>query len=255
MITMVDIRLLTAYICAILLLVSCQFAPPANYAYTPEIVSERCVLAERLLLLLPPEQRDAPAAVQEATWLADTSYRAGVAIARYNEPFFMAWMNNRMVNSIFTWRERGLCWHYQHDMYRELRRRRLEYFRIGCCVRDRNKGSEHHCVYLAPVTVRWPQCIIIDPWLWNGRLEVLYNGSFSTDKWQEEEGVLPYLQSIYPEEHNKPFEHWARVKAGWYYRDYAESSSPRGRASRQGRLMQRRIEQGMRLRGGKLYSY
>ncbi len=246
-------RLYMAMLAAVLCCTSCQFAPPADYAYTPEIVSARRTLATRLLHLLPPEQQaDATA---EATWLADTAYKAGAAIARYNDPYFMAWMNNRMVNSVFTFRERGLCWHYQHDMYRELRRRKLSYFRIGCCVRDRNKGSEHHCVYLAAGQGSWPQGIIVDPWLWNGRLEVIYPESIPTDRWAEETHVMPYLRQMYPEEHDKPFEHWARVKVGWYFRDYAESNSERGQQSRQGKLMQKRIEQGMRARNGQLYCY
>lgn len=236
-------------------LVSCQSAPPPEYAYTSPILEKRAELKEQMLLLLPAEQQNNPAAREEARWLADTAYKAGAAIARYNDPVFMAWMNNRMVNSMWNFSERGLCWHYQHDMYRELRRRALSYFRIGCCVRDRGDGSEHHCVYVAAAAGAWPQGIILDPWLWNGRLEVLVNGHFPLKRWEDEPDILPFLQNIYPERHHWPFEHWARVKDGKGFRSYVNSYTPEGQATRQGRLMQERCRQGLQQRGGKLYRY
>lgn len=234
---------------------SCQFAPSADYAVSPPIVRKRRILHGQMLKLLPPEQRTDAQAVAEARWLADVSYKAGAAIARYNNPFFMAWMNNRMVNSWIPIRERGLCWHYQHDMYRELRRRPLKFYRIGCCVRDLGKRSEHHCIYVTARGLEWPQVIILDPWIWNGRLEVMLPGKFSTAIWEDETDTMPYLEAVYPEAHRYPFEHWARIKSGKGWRDYINSASPAGAASRQGRLMQRRIRQGMQQRRGKLYSY
>ncbi len=238
-----------------LVLMACQTAPPPEYAYTPPITEKRAELKQQMLRLLPAEQQNEQAAQEEARWLADTAYKAGAAIARYNDPVFMAWMNNRMVNSMWNFSERGLCWHYQHDMYRELRRRALSYFRIGCCVRDKGDGSEHHCVYVSAAGGTWPESIILDPWIWNGRLEVLANGDFPLKRWEDEPGILPFLQSVYPERHLQPFEHWARVKDGSGFRGYVSSFTEEGRNSRQGKLMQQRIQQGLQQRGGKLYNY
>lgn len=240
---------------ACVLFAACQSAPPLEYAYTSPITEKRVELKEQMLRLLPPEQQTELAAQEEARWLADTAYKAGAAIARYNDPVFMAWMNNRMVNSMWNFSERGLCWHYQHDMYRELRRRSLRYFRIGCCVRDKGDGSEHHCVYVSAAAGAWPESIILDPWLWNGRLEVLVNGKFPLKRWEDEPEILPFLQTVYPERHRWPFEHWARVKDGSGFRGYVNSCSEAGRNSRQGKLMQQRMQQGMQRRGGKPYNY
>ena len=122
------------------------------------------------LALLPEGQRALPAAQQEARWLADTAYKAAAGISRVNDSSFPGWAGNFFIN--INMQNRGLCWHYQHDMYRELRRRPLHFFRIGCCVRDHACLTEHNCVYLTPVDNEWPKVMVLDAWLWNGRLTV-----------------------------------------------------------------------------------
>ena len=120
--------------------------PPITYPDSPLVVERRNTLCENLIKLLPAEQQAIPAAQEEARWLADTAYKAGAGISRVNDSNFPGWAGNYLVNARLQ--DRGLCWHYQHDMYRELRRRPLQFFRVGCCVRDQGKGSEHNCVYI-----------------------------------------------------------------------------------------------------------
>lgn len=243
-------------ICFLLLAtVSCQHAPAPGYADTPAVKVQRSTLTQDLLAMLPIEEQELPGARREARWLADTSYKAAAGIATINNPSLMGWFNNRMVNSSFNLCERGLCWHYQQDMYRELRRRKLQFFRIGCCVRDRGDGSEHNCVYLSPANANWPRAVILDPWLKNGRLITLNERDFRRDNWEDAPGPLEFLSSVYPENHNYPIEHWAQVKSGRRWNEYIPSWTPEGAASRQGKIMQQNIQNGLKARGGKLTNY
>lgn len=68
------------------------------------------------------------------------------AIARDNRTVLFGWLNNILVNS--NLRDRGLRWQVQQDLYRDLRRRPVKYFRIGLTIRDRGTGREHSCVYV-----------------------------------------------------------------------------------------------------------
>ncbi len=239
-------------LCLSLCQVSCQYAPPVGYAESAPLVQKRRDLASRLLAFLPPEQQAEPAAREEACWLADVSYKASASIARFNDPCLPGWLNNRMVNSNFNLQERGLCWHYAHDLYRELRRRKLEYFRIGYCVRDQGKGSEHNCLFLAAKDGVWPQAIILDAWRYNGRLKLMEGCELEGDNWKEDTRSVDALARIYTECHRYPFEHWARVKSGRKWNDYVPSWSPEGTSSRQGLIMQRNMYYGMKSRGGRL---
>ncbi len=236
-------------------LMSCQYAPPVGYAESVPVVQRRTSLHAYLLTLLPEEARGERAAQQEARWLADTSYKASAAIARLYEPCLPGWLNNRLVNSRFNLQERGLCWHYANDMYRELRRRKLSYFRVGCCVRDQGRGSEHNCVFLAAREGQWPQAIILDPWRYNGRLKLMGEEDIIEDEWQEDRRSTYAMSMIYPECHPYPIEHWARVKSGRKWNDYVPSWSPEGTSSRQGMLMQYNMYRGLKERGGKLTNY
>lgn len=242
--------LLLGFICT-----SCQYAPQPGYADLPEVVAKRNTLMQELLAFLPAEEQSLPGARREARWLADTAYKAAAGIATINDPLMPGWLHNRMVNSSFNLRERGLCWHYQHDMYRELRRRKLQFFRIGCCVRDRGKGSEHNCVYLTGASVEWPHVVILDAWRHNGRLKVMSESDFADDDWEDSESTAAFLASVYPESHQYPIEHWAQVKSGKGWRDYISSRTPEGAASRQGQLMQKNMREGVRARGGKFTNY
>ncbi len=237
------------------LLPSCQYAPPPGYAESAPLVQKRTSLSDQLLVMLPDEERREGAAVQEAHWLADTAYKASAAIARLYDPCLPGWFNNRLVNSRFNLQERGLCWHYAHDMYRELRRRKLTYFRIGCCVRDQGRGSEHNCVFLAAREGIWPQGIILDPWRYNGRLKLIAGEEIVEDEWKEDTLSTSALSSIYTECHPYPIEHWARVKSGRKWNDYVPSWLPEGSSSRQGMLMQYNMYKGLRERNGKLVNY
>lgn len=248
-------RLLPALILSLLFCGGCQYAPPVGYADSAPIVARRQELCAKLVAMLPPERQTLPEARQEARWLADTAYKAAAGIATLNGPCLPGWLNNRLVNSSFNFQERGLCWHYQQDMYRELRRRPLRYFRIGCCVRDQGEGSEHNCVYLCPAGEEWPHAIILDAWKSNGRLRVMEEKDFADDDWEDAVGITHFLSAVYEEGHQYPVEHWAQVKSGKGWRDYVPSWTQEGRSSRQGRLMQKNMDEGVRARHGKLTNY
>ncbi len=241
---------------AAMLLPSCQYAPQHNYAQLPAVVEQREELSDQLLALLPEEQRQSTAAIEEANWLSDTAYKASVSIARINDPaLWPAWMNNRLVNAPFNIRERGLCWHYQHDLYRELRRRKLRFFTLGCCVRDRNKGSEHNCVYVCAAGSVWPQAIVLDAWKKNGRLVTFAATEIDLEAWQERAETTHFLNWVYAEGHNFPIEHWAMVKSGKKWNDYIPSWFDEGRNSRQGKIMYSNMYRGLREREGKPTDY
>lgn len=191
------------------LLVGC-YPPPATYPAKKFVTNRRIELCDNLLRLLPDEQRGKKAARREATWLADTAYKAAAGISRVNGSHFPGWAGNWLIN--MRVQDRGLCWHYQHDMYRELRRRHLHYFRIGCCVRDRTKRTEHNCVYIAAAGGEWPKVWVLDAWMWNGRLKVNYGAKLDQDDWEDLPEVTEQLMRVYPEEHRWPIEHWYYVR-------------------------------------------
>jgi hypothetical protein len=234
-----------------LVVVSCQSAPAPGYAEMPHVVQKRQALQQKLLSLLPASQRTAAAA--EATWLADTAYKAAAAIARYNDPVFVNWLNNRAVNTRHNYRHRGLCWHYQHDLYRELRRRRLQYFELGCCLRDQGRGAEHHVVYIKSKAGSWPSIVMLDAWWSAGRLRV--DDESKTDGWMDSPATTRVLNTIYPAGHNRPIEHWSMVRTGTKYRDYIYSDLPAARSTTQWKYMQEQIKKGLKERQGKAYSY
>ncbi len=236
-------------------LLSCQSAPPLGYAESAPVVQKRELLSGTLLQLLPEAERRRPEAQAEARWLADTAYKASASIARLNKSCLAGWLNNRLVNSRLNLQERGLCWHYTHDLYRELRRRQLEFFRLGSCVRDRGKGSEHHAVFVVAREGHWPCAVILDAWRYNGRLKIIEQEEVVEDEWEEDVPRTDSLARIYTECHSYPIEHWARVKSGRKWNDYVYSWTPEGTSSRQGIIMQQNIQRGLKERGGKLYDY
>ncbi len=242
-------------LCLLCYVPSCTYAPPAGYTETPMQMEKRGILASKLLLFLPKEQQNLPAARDEARWLANTAYRASAAIARQYDPCLAGWLNNRLVNSRFNLQERGLCWHYSHDLYRELRRRKLSYFRIGTCVFEQGHGSEHNCVFITARHGQFPEAIILDAWRFNGYLKLIEKKKIIEDEWKEDPEGTSSLAKIYTECHSYPMEHWARVKSGRKWNDYVPSWSPEGTSSRQGILMQYNIHKAMKERGGKLTNY
>ncbi len=208
---------LRAAVCtaAALSLGSC-YPPPVDYPTTTLVTERRATLQESLLLMLPQEVRNTPEAKQEAQWIADTAYKAGAGIARINDSHFPGWAGNYLVNARIQ--DRGLCWHYQHDMYRELRRRKLTYFHIGCCGRDVGTRREHNCVYVTPQHTGWPHAWVLDAWPWNGRLQVFNAWDLDPDQWEDRAPITQFLSSVYAEGHQYPIEHWATVrnKRKWY---------------------------------------
>lgn len=235
--------------------VSCQSAPPPDYARRAVVVEQRGLLKQELLKMLPAAMQTRPEVQEEAAWIADTAYKASVSIATLNDPALLCWFNNRLVNSSMNWKERGLCWHYQHDLYRELRRRPLSHFALGCTVRDKGRGAEHHCVYVTPIHNTWPHAVILDAWQKNGRLIYLTRDVFSKQKWEDEPRTKDYLDYYYTEGHTLPLEHWARVKSGKGMRDYLDCDSEEAVQSRQGKLMYENMRRGLQQRRGNPINY
>lgn len=237
-------------------LVSCTMAPPPEYADSRICLEQRAEMYQRLLKMLPPAQQANPAAQEEARWLADNMHKGAAAVARVNDPKLASWLNNRLVNSPNSWRERGLCWHYQHDLYRELRRRPLRFFRLGCCVMDSGKSGEHHCLYVCARGHGWKDGVVVCAWWNSGKIKVWTPDVLEERDCQDEPNVAAFLNRTYPEGHRYPIEHWARVKkdrGGMF--DYIDSDKPEAAATRQGRLMLRNMAEGTIRRGGKPTDY
>ena len=240
-----------AIVMAACVLVTGCYPPPASYPYTKLVTERRGTLQANLLELLPEEQRTLPAAREEAQWLSDTAYKAAAGISRVNNSNFPGWAGNMLVNTRLQ--DRGLCWHYQHDMFRELRRRHLTYFKIGCCVRDLAEASEHNCVYVCAVNGEWPNAWILDAWMWNGRLKVNKASEMDLERWQDLPDVCYNRQRIYPEGHTYPIEHWSVLRTnGSKYALFWEKSA---QESRQYRRMLENIERGKKEHPGSPTNY
>ncbi len=227
------------------------YPPPVQYPYTALVVNRRVELKDNLLALLPSEQQKESAAIEEATWLADTAYKAAAGIARINGSCFPGWAGNAFINARLQ--DRGLCWQYQHDMFRELRRRPLTYFRIGCCVRDIAKASEHNCVYVAARGGEWPAAWVLDAWMWNGRLKVDDARELSKTRWQDLPIICRAQSFYYQEGHQWPIEHWSVLRgADGNYEGYW---LPEMRYSSQYERMYNNIELGKKQHPGRLTNY
>lgn len=198
-------RRFIAAVLASMVLFGC-YPPQVQYPYTKLVHTRRSTLQENLLKLLPEEQQQLVSAQQEAKWLADTAYKAAAGISRVNASHFPGWAGNALVNT--NMQDRGLCWHYQHDLYRELRRRKLEFFRLGCCVRDKAKRTEHNCVYIAAAQGVWPNAWVLDAWMWNGRLKVDLGTKLNPRRWTDLPEICTDLANFYKEGHAWPVEHW-----------------------------------------------
>ena len=253
------LRAIGIIIAVLLACTACQqTAPPIGYAESAPMLALRAQLTQDLLLLLPPATRQLPQAQTEAKRLADTAYKAAAAIGRINTPKrWPAWRNNDLVNSYGpNSLERGLCWHYQHDLYRELRRFPLTYFRIGCCVRD--KGStdhEHNGVYISARNTPWPHAIVLDAWKKAGRLLTIYPSDFLGNGWSDRPETTEWLAGIYPVGHTYPIEHWASVRSDTHWNIHYASFSAKGKASAQGRRMYANMQQGLKERNGNPINY
>ena len=229
----------------------------AQELQTSQAQQQSADLAEQLLSLLPAELAATPEARQEARALADAAYRGSAAIARINRPLFPCWLNNRIINSPFRLRDRGLCWQWQEDLFRELRRIPTSFFRLGCCVRDAGNRHEHHAVYLAPVGAAWPCVRVLDAWRYQGHLLVLTPREVAEDEWVDEPQAAQWLGAYFPAGHSLPMEQWARVRSDnrWDYREYFPISDRRGQNTKQYREMTQRIREGLQQRNGKPTDY
>ncbi len=236
---------------AVALIVPACYPPPIEYPASPLVSQRRTTLADHLLELLPAAERNLPAAQDEARWLADTAYKASAGIARINDSHFPGWSGNMLINARLQ--DRGLCWHYQHDLYRELRRRKLSYFRLGCCVRDEARASEHNCLYIAAKDAQWPDAWVLDAWMWNGRLKTDHARTLDPDDWGDLPSICWRLSRVYTEEHSYPVEHWYTLrgpdgKYGEFWDAYTRRSS-------QYRRMYENIEEGKKAHPGSLMNY
>lgn len=241
---------LACMLAAAVLLTGC-YPPPVSYPYTKLVTERRSTLKANLLALLPENERSLPAAQEEAQWLADTAYKAAAGIARINNSNFPGWAGNALINAHIQ--DRGLCWHYQHDMFRELRRRHLDYFKIGCCVRDLAEASEHNCVYVCGIKDNWPNAWILDAWMWNGRLKVSKASEQDLERWEDLPDVCTNRQRIYPEGHRIPIEHWSVVRTN--DSKYALFWEKEAAESRQYKRMMENIEKGQKEHPGSPTNY
>ena len=239
-----------------MLLTSCLVtAPSFDYYDEPQVQQQRKDTYTQLMELLPPAQRNLPAAQEEAAWLVEHGFKAAISIARFNNPLGLGWQNNRNINNPKHIRERGLCWHYQADMFRELRRRHLEYFYLGCCRRDDATSSEHNSVYLRAASGHWPDAILMDPWGNSGRLTILNRRDILIEKWHDVPDDRRNLAIVYTENHRYPLEHWERVQSDENVEHYVSIFTPEGRNSRQGKLMFANMKRGLQQRNGRLTDY
>lgn len=235
---------------AALVLTDCA-PPPVGYAYSPLVTKRRATLKDNLVALLPAEEQRQKAARDEAEWIADTAYKAAAGISRINDSRFPGWAGNALINARLQ--DRGLCWHYQHDMFRELRRRPLSYFRIGCCVRDMAEASEHNCVYVAAKQDAWPKAWVLDAWMWNGRLKVDDARELSPRRWRDLPGICDAQSMVYPEGHAFPIEHWSVLRD--IHGDYQGCWVDETKQSAQYQRMLDNINRGREEHPGKLMNY
>ncbi len=161
-------------------------------------------LANAFLALLPPDQASLPAAGAEARWLADTAVVQSAAIARGQQDCAV-WLAEQYSGQFQPARQ-GLCWQVQQDLYRDLRRRPVKYFRIGLTIRDRGTGREHSCVYVNAAGRDCRGSIVLDAWKNCGHLVTLTQKDREGGKW-EEDWREPFVSKAFPEGHSYGMEH------------------------------------------------
>ncbi len=193
---------------------SCCTPPGENYMQQTYAQHQMSSLKESFLGLLPGSQASRPAAQEEAKWLADTAVTQSASIARRNRVVLFGWLNNILVNS--NLRDRGLCWEVQQDLYRDLRRRPVKYFRVGLTIRDRGTGREHSCVYINAAGKGLKDSLVLDAWKNCGYLVVLTQKDREGGRW-EEDWREPYVSAAFPEGHSYDMQYHL-VWPGWAQR-------------------------------------
>lgn len=184
--------------CAAAALSSCCSPPKENFMQEPLVQQKVLGMQRDLIAMLPAEQQAKQSAHDEAKWLTLTAFEQSAIQARKNKPVFFGWINNNFVNTGIL--DRGLCWEYQHDLFRELRRRPLHYFHLGATVRDQGRGSEHNCVYVCAKGKRLEDSLVLDPWVNCGHLKVIPPRKRKSN-WQESPDILFMLERCFPEGH------------------------------------------------------
>lgn len=169
-----------------------------SYAQRPSTQKKITSLEMDLMKLLPTTQAANPSARQEAHWISKTAYIQSAEIARINKHLLIGWFNNMLVNSGL--KDRGLCWHYQHDLYRELRHRPLHYFRLGLTTRDKGKGRSHSCVWVNAKGKGLSDSLVLDAWARCGHLKVIPPQDRKAN-WIDEPGWEKYVGTAFPEGH------------------------------------------------------
>ncbi|MEG1507058.1 MAG: hypothetical protein RR138_01090 [Akkermansia sp.] len=184
-----------------LLTTSCCQAPPVGYEQRFTVQRNIVILQKDFLKLLPAQESQKPQVQEEALWISKSAYTKSAEISRINKHILAGWFNNMLVNS--NLRDRGLCWHYQHDLFRELRRRKLNYFHLGMTIRDKGRGREHSCVYINAKGKGLPDAIVLDAWAHCGHLKVI-PAEDRGKNWTDEPDWERYVGLAFPEGHQYP---------------------------------------------------
>ncbi len=242
--------ILIQLLCFNLLLLQCA-PPPVEYASKPSVVKEIEELRAGLIALLPEKEQQLKSAKEEAAWLAATSYKAGAGIARVNGSYFPGWLGNWFVN--MHMQERGLCWHYQQDLFKELRRRKLKHFALGTCMRDKGKYTSHSCVYITTAKGKWPHAWVVDPWMWNGRSITHKAWTLDPKQWTDEPFFANNYKHYFPEEHQNPVEFWLSIRC--YDGVYRLFSDKKAFFSEQYNIMRENVIKGQQERNGNPINY
>ena len=156
------------------------------------------------------------------------------AIARNNRIVLFGWLNNILVNS--NLRDRGLCWQVQQDLYRDMRRRPVKFFRVGLTIRDHGTGREHSCVYVNAAGGGLQGSIVLDAWKNCGHLVVLTQKDREGGKW-EEDWREPFVSKAFPEGHSYGMDHhlvwpgWARKRPLLIQRIFQSGQQEEAKAS------------------------
>lgn len=184
---------------------SCCTPPPENAFCTPYGKQQIADGTEKFLELLPPSQAQLPEARKEAEWISDTAFKQSALLARYYDVILYGWFNNILVNSKLQ--KRGLCWHYQQDLYAALRHKHLKYFYLGLTVRDKGKGSSHSCVYVNAKGKGLASSLILDPWINCGHLQIISPNERDDKRWEEDIWSCQIVPYSFPAGHTYTHEY------------------------------------------------
>ncbi len=98
----------------------------------------------------------------EAGNLAHTAVESSAGLAREFKPVPIAWINNSLVNSGL--RKRGLCYHWQEDLFPHLHALKLKTIDLHLASARRATRFEHNCIVITARGQRFEDGIALDPW-------------------------------------------------------------------------------------------